>query len=173
LNNGNPYLNLRSFLLATLILLFALGLKTSAQPKTESPVPLPVPFTPIVDDAGVIDDQTKQRLGAIYLNLKERANIEFAVLTVNTTGDKDIFDYSLAVARGWNIGPGSTKGQGLLLVVAIQDRKYFTQIGDHLEGDLTDGLAGQIQHNEQRGIFELPEVDQQILIDEARPVGAD
>jgi len=140
-------LNLRSFLLATLILLFALGLKTSAQPKTESPVPLPVPFTPIVDDAGVIDDQTKQRLGAIYLNLKERANIEFAVLTVNTTGDKDIFDYSLAVARGWNIGPGSTKGQGLLLVVAIQDRKYFTQIGDHLEGDLTDGLAGQIQRD--------------------------
>jgi hypothetical protein len=33
------------------------------------------------------------------------------------------------------------------------------------------GLAGQI-HNEQRGIFQLPEVDQQILIDEARPVGA-
>ena len=34
---------------------------------------------------------------------------------------------------------------GFLLVVAIQDRKYFTQVGDHLEGDLPDGLVGQIQ----------------------------
>ena len=138
-------MNLRACLLAILVLLFAFGLKTSAQTKPQSPVPVPVPFTPIVDDAGVIDDQTKQRLGSIYLNLKERADIEFAVLTVDTTSDQDIFDYSLAVARGWNIGPGSTKGQGFLLVVAIKDRKYFTQVGDHLEGELPDGLVGQIQ----------------------------
>jgi uncharacterized protein len=126
-------------------LLLALALTVSAQSTPQSPVPLPVPFTPVVDDANVIDDATKQRLGAIYLNLKERANIEYAVLTVDTTDDKDIFDFSLAVARGWNIGPGDAKGQGFLLVVAIKDHKYFTQIGDHLEGDLPDGLAGQIQ----------------------------
>lgn len=130
--------------LAILFLLVLLGLTAHAQTTGTSPVPLPVPFTPIVDNANVIDEATEQRLGAIYLNLKERANIEFAVLTVNTTGEQDIFDFSLAVARGWNIGPGSVKGQGFLLVVAIQDRKYFTQVGDHLEGDLPDGLVGQI-----------------------------
>ena len=142
----NPSLKLRSaFLLAVFFLLATFVSTVSAQTKPQSPVPLPVPFTPVVDNAGVIDDATQQRLGAIFLNLKERANIEFAVLTVSTTGDQDIFDYSLAVARGWNIGPGDAKGQGFLLVVAVQDRKYFTQIGDHLEGDLPDGLAGQIQ----------------------------
>lgn len=144
--NGNPYLNPRvRFLLATLSLFVALIVNVTAQTTPSSPVPLPVPFNPIVDNAHVIDAATRQRLETIYLNLKERANIEFAVLTVDTTNDRDIFDYSLAVARGWNIGPGNAKGQGLLLVVAIKDRKYFTQIGDHLEGDLPDGLAGQIQ----------------------------
>jgi len=146
LSNDRPYLKSFARLAAGFLLALALfSLSANAQTTPQSPVPLPVPFTPIVDNANVIDDATKQRLGALYLNLKERADIEFAVLTVDTTGDLDIFDYSLAVARGWNIGPGSTKGQGFLLVVAIQDRKYFTQVGDHLEGDLPDGLAGQIQ----------------------------
>jgi uncharacterized protein len=64
---------------------------------------------------------------------------------VPTTGDQDIFDFSLAVARGWGIGPKGGDKAGFLLVVAINDRKYFTQVSDHLEADLTDGVVGQIQ----------------------------
>lgn len=143
LDNEKSYLKTRSALLLAIVLFVALFGPTVSAQKTIPP--LPVPFTPIVDNAAVIDDATQQRLGAIYLNLKERGEIEFAVLTVDTTGDQDIFDYSLAVARQWNIGPGTSNGNGFLLVVAIQDRKYFTQVGDHLEGDLPDGLAGQIE----------------------------
>jgi uncharacterized protein len=116
-----------------------------AQSTPPSPVPLPVPFNPIVDNANVIDAGTRQRLESIYRGLKERGNIEFAVLTVDTIGDRDIFDYSLAVARGWGIGSKEGDRAGLLLVVAIQDRKYFTQVSRHVEGDLPDGLIGQIQ----------------------------
>jgi uncharacterized protein len=168
LSNRHPYLKFwASFVLAIFFLVPVLGVQAVAQTRYQSPVPLPVPFSPIVDDAKVLDASTQQRLGAIYLNLKERADIEFAVLTVNTTGDQDIFDFSLAVARGWNIGPGNAKGNGLLLVVAIQDRKYFTQVGDHLEGELPDGLVGQIQReklvpafkqgNYSKGIFDTIE----------------
>ena len=111
----------------------------------QSPIPLPSPFTPIADYAHVIDPDTRQRLESIYRNLKQRANIEFAVVTVDSTGGQDIFDYSLAIARGWGIGSKEGEKNGLLLVVAITDRKYFTQVSDHLEGDLNDGLVGQIQ----------------------------
>src|SRR5882724_9247832 len=111
----------------------------------QSPIPLPSPFTPIVDNANVIDAETENKLGSIYLNLKQRADIEFAVVTVDTTGGQDIFDYSLAIARAWGIGSKGGEKNGFLLVVAIKDRKYFTQISDHLEGDLNDGLVGQIQ----------------------------
>jgi uncharacterized protein len=123
----------------------SLAVEVNAQTVPQSPVPLPVPFNPIVDNANVINAGTRQRLESIYLNLKERGNIEFAVLTVDTTGDLDIFDYSLRVARGWGIGPKDSEKAGFLLVVAIQDRKYFTQVSRHLEGDLPDGLIGQIQ----------------------------
>lgn len=58
---------------------------------------------------------------------------------------QDIFDYSLAVARGLGIGSKEGEKNGFLLLVAVKDRKYFTQVSDHLEGDLNDGLVGQIQ----------------------------
>ncbi len=108
-----------------------------------SPIPLPSPFTPIVDNANVIDAETEKKLGAIYLNLKERANIQFAVATIDTTGGQDISEYALAVYRGW--GVGSKENDGFLLLLAVQDRKYYTEVGYHLEGDLNDGLVGQIQ----------------------------
>ncbi|HYE66726.1 MAG TPA: TPM domain-containing protein, partial [Pyrinomonadaceae bacterium] len=97
------------------------------------------------DYAGVIDPATKQRLETILTNLRERTRIEMAVVTVKTTGDQDIFDYSLAVARGWGIGSKDDDNPSLLLLVAIDDRKYFTQVSRDLEGDLPDGLVGQIQ----------------------------
>jgi len=135
-----------------------------AQPITKSPIPLPEPFTPIVDYANVIDTSTRTRLESIFRNLKERAGIEFAVVTVPTTGDRDIFEYSLDIARGWGIGSKEGEKNAFLLVVAINDRKYFTQVSDHLEADLTDGVVGQIQRerlvpqfrrgNYSQGIFD-------------------
>ena len=109
----------------------------------QSPLPLPSPFTPIADYAHVIDPGTKTKLESIYLNLKQRANIEFAVVTIDTTGGQPIEDYALAVYRGWGIG--SKANDGFLLLLAVQDRKYYTEVGYHLEGDLNDGLVGQIQ----------------------------
>jgi uncharacterized protein len=125
-------------------IVFAAPISSLAE-TAKSPIPLPEPFTPVVDYAHVIDPETRKKLESIYVNLKERANIEFAVVTVDTTGDQDIFDYSLAIARGWGIGSKGGEKNGFLLVVAIKDRKYFTQVSDHLEGDLNDGLVGQIQ----------------------------
>lgn len=126
--------------------LLFLTISTTAFAETaKSPIPLPSPFTPVVDYANVIDADTRKKLESIYVNLKQRADIEFAVVTVDTTGDQDIFDYSLAVARGWGIGSKEGDKAGFLLLVAIKDRKYFTQVSDHLEADLNDGLVGQIQ----------------------------
>lgn len=143
---NSPYIKQRvRFALSVVLLTFCFAFTGWAQQKPQSPVPLPVPFTPVVDKAGVIDAATQARLETIFSNLKERGDIEFGVLTVPTTGDLDIFDFSLAVARGWGIGPKGGDKAGFLLVVAIQDRKYFTQVSDHLEGDLPDGLVGQIQ----------------------------
>lgn len=130
-------------LLFALVLLCTVFHQPAVGQTATPPIPLPSPFTPIVDYANVIDPQTEETLGSIYKNVKERANIEFAVVTIETTGEKVIDDYAVELYRGWGIG--SKENDGFLLLLAVKDRKYFTEIGYHLEGDLTDGLVGQIQ----------------------------
>jgi uncharacterized protein len=123
-----------------LLLICAFSLATRAQ-NTESPLPKPEGY--VNDYANVIDPATRKQMEEILTRLDQQQKIEFSVVTVPTTGDRDIFDYSLAVMRGWGIG--SADKPGLLLLVAVNDRKYFTQVSRHLEGDLPDGLVGQIQ----------------------------
>jgi uncharacterized protein len=139
---ASSWLSVLSGLAFACVILFSAAQVSFAQ-TGQSPIPLPSPFTPVVDNAHVIDPETRTKLESIYRNLKERADIEFAVVTVDTTGGQDIFDYSLAVYRGWGIG--TKTNDGFLLLIAVQDRKYYTQVGYHLEGDLNDGLVGEIQ----------------------------
>ena len=47
------------------------------------------------------------------------------MVTVPTTGDRDIFEYSLDISRGWGIGAKEGEKNAFLLVVAINDRKYL------------------------------------------------
>jgi len=139
-SGGPAFTWLRSTLACVALLIAA---QVSLAQTAQSPIPLPSPFNPIVDNANVIDAATRSKLEAIYLNLKQRADIEFAVATVDTTGGREIFEYSLDVYRGWGIG--SKTNDGFLLLVAVKDRKYYTQVGYHLEGDLNDGVVGEIQ----------------------------
>lgn len=108
---------------------------------------LPTPTGQVNDFAGVLDAATKQRLETRLREFKEKTNpqIELAVTLVDTTGDRPIFDYSLQMSREWKIGSKQDDNPSALLLVAISDRKYFTQVSRDLEDELPDGLAGQIQ----------------------------
>src|SRR2546423_8388371 len=138
--------NNRTFTFFAVMALMCLLLASASVRAQTSDAQIPQPTGEAVNDfAGVIDPQTKQRLETILTNLKKLQNIEFGVVTVKTTGGMDIFDYALAVGRGWGIGPREGDQQGLLLIVAIDDHKYYTLVSRHLQGELTDGLVGSIQ----------------------------
>jgi uncharacterized protein len=110
---------------------------------TQSPLPTPTGY--VNDYAKVLDASAEQQLETTLTKLDQQQQIQFAVVTIDSTKGQDIFDYSLAVARGWGIGKKDAQKPSLLLLVAIKDRKYFTQVSRHLEGELPDGLVGQIQ----------------------------
>src|SRR6266571_2022306 len=133
----------RIFLIGAAFALLATAIVSAPGQTAQSPLPPPTGY--VNDFAKVIDQQTKQQLETTLANLDQQQQIQFSVVTVDTTGDRETFDYSLAVARGWGIGSKDTQKPSLLLLVAIKDRKYFTQVSRHLEGDLPDGLVGQIQ----------------------------
>jgi uncharacterized protein len=139
-------------LLAVVCLLSA-GRVALAQTTVTAPLPIPRDaagkVTPVGDFANVIDDATEQRLANILKNLSDKQGIEYAVVTVGTTNGQEVFDYSLALMRGWGVGSEEKQGQtarpGLLTLVAVNDRKFFTQASRHLEGDLPDSVVARIQ----------------------------
>lgn len=117
------------------------------QPFSINESPLGAPTSPVMDYAGVLDAAAKQALEKRIIEFRDRTNpkVELAVAVVKTTGDRAIFDYSLAVARGWKIGSKEDDNPSALLFVAIDDRKYFTQVSKDLEDELPDGVVGQLQ----------------------------
>ena len=133
----------RAYLFAALACLLLACVSVRAQ---SSNAQIPEPTGNAVNDfAGVIDAATKQRVEQTLVNLKRQQKIEFGVVTVKTTGGQDIFDYSLELGRKWGVGHQEGSREGLLLLIAVDDRKYFTLVSRHLQGELPDGLVGSIQ----------------------------
>lgn len=109
--------------------------------------PLPKTDKLVNDYVGVLDPQRARELEDKLRLFMARTdpNVVIAVAIVGTTDGRDIFDYSLAVSRGWKIGTKEADNPSALLLLAIEDRKYFTQISRDLEDELPDGLVGRIQ----------------------------
>ena len=119
-------------------------------PRAEGPCaglesPLPAPSGYVSDLAEVIGDREQQQLEDKLARLERQANIELAVVTVRTTGGRDINDYSLAVACGWGVGPPENEpGGGLVLLLAVEDRRWRVQVSERLRADLPDDAVKEI-----------------------------
>ncbi len=98
------------------------------------------------DFANVLDAGSKQQLETILLNFEQRSGAQIAVVTVPTLQDRPIEEYANGLYRAWGIGAksGEHKDKGALLLVAPNDRKSRLEVGYGLEGDLPDGLAGEM-----------------------------
>jgi uncharacterized protein len=145
---NSPRATTRSLLAAVIFLLAATAVfaQNSGQFSiNESPLPAPTGY--VNDYVGVIDATTKAQLEKKIDGFRKTSNptTELAVAIVKTTGGRDIFDYSLAVYRGWKIGTKEGDNPGLLLFIAVDDRKYFTQVSRDLEDELPDSLVGSLQ----------------------------
>lgn len=134
--------------LAPLLLALALvvGLAHAVEP------PLPTPRGAVTDLAHVLPPDMTTRLIALATELQAKTGAEIAVLTVETTAPLDDFTYAMRVADAWK--PGRRREDtGLLVLLAVKDRKVRVLTGYGLEGILPDGLVGQIQDEEMMPAF--------------------
>jgi uncharacterized protein len=131
----------RSSLFFIAILVCACLSYASAQKKT-----YPAYTGHVNDFANVLDDQTKQKLETWLTNFEKLTGTQIAVVTVPSLEGRSVEEYSNELYRAWGIGQksGENKDKGALLLVALQDRKTRLEVGYGLEGDLPDGLAGEI-----------------------------
>ncbi len=84
-----------------------------------------------------------QHLEATLASFESETSHQIAVLTVPTTGGEPIESFSLRVAESWKLG---NKGadNGILLIVASQDRKARIEVGYGLEGAVPDVIAKRV-----------------------------
>lgn len=105
----------------------------------------PVPFLSgrVVDEAAMIAADTKRRIEDKLAAFEQRTGDQVVVLTVDSLDGEPIEDYSVRVAQTWKLGQKG-KDNGVLLVVAKQDRKIRIDVGYGLEPTLTDLETGRI-----------------------------
>jgi uncharacterized protein len=98
---------------------------------------------PVVDAAGVVEDSVEQNLNARLEAFRSQVGPQVAVLVVSTTDGRALEDFSIDVAREWGIGD-EQRDDGVLLLIAVDDRVLRIETGSGIEGDLTDVEAGRI-----------------------------
>ena len=92
-----------------------------------------------LDEAGVLSDAL---LGEIYFSnqrLEEACGAQLVVVTLNTTGSTAIDDYANELFNTWGIGD-SQKKNGFLLLLAVDDGRYYAVAGAGLQANLTAGV---------------------------------
>lgn len=104
---------------------------------------VPTLSTPVTDTAGLLDEQQRLALVDKILAFEKKQGSQVAVLIVPTTQPEDIFSYSFRVADAWKLGRKGVD-DGVLLVVAVKDKKTHIQVGYGLEGAIPDITAKQI-----------------------------
>ncbi len=105
--------------------------------------PVPVLQAHINDLSRTLASSDAAQLEQQLADFERQHGTQIAVLLVNTTAPEDIADYTQRVAEAWKLGRARV-GDGLLLVVAVQDRRVRIAPYKALEGAIPDVLAKRI-----------------------------
>ena len=97
----------------------------------------------IVDTAGMVSAEDAAQIAKIGAELRSKTKTEVVVVTVPTLGDTDIESYANELFRSWGIGDARLNN-GVLLLIAKDDRAFRIEVGYGLEGAITDGYAGSV-----------------------------
>ena len=97
----------------------------------------------VTDRTGTLSAQQVAALEAPLVALEQRKGAQVAILVIASTGAQSIEEYSLAVAEANRLGR-EQPDDGLLLLVAKDDRKARIEVGYGLEGAVTDAISSRI-----------------------------
>lgn len=114
-----------------------------AAPTTPTLFPVPPLTEPVVDEAGILDPTTRSRLNQLLSQLWQSGGSQIAVLTVPTLHGMPIEQASIEIVDQWKLGT-ATKDNGVLFLIAPNDRRMRIEVGQGLEGDLPDAIAKRI-----------------------------
>jgi uncharacterized protein len=127
--------------LAGVLFLFLLGsCLAEAQPR------FPELTGRVVDEAGLLSTEDRRALGEELQALEEKSSDQVVVFTTRSLQGYPIEDFGYQLGRKWGIGQ-SGKNNGIVVIVAPNDRKVRIEVGRGLEPQMTDLMAKLIIEN--------------------------
>jgi uncharacterized protein len=132
---------MRSRLAAIAAALIVLGAAALAQSLT-----FPALTGRVVDEAGLLDVTMRAQLDQTLAELEAKTSDQLVVVTLKSLQGTSIEDYGYQLGRHWQIGQ-KDKNNGVLLIVAPNERKVRIEVGYGLEGTLTDAISSFIVQN--------------------------
>ena len=112
----------------------------------------PKPFRYVNDYTKTLSEKQLGVLEAKLAAYGKETSSQIAVVIVPTTDEYEISQYAFELGDKWGIGRKNLNN-GVLLLIAKEDRKLFIAVGQGLQGVLTDALASQIIRNQIRPYF--------------------
>lgn len=134
----------RVSLIAPLVLLLGLLLSAALLSAGVAAAQTPEQVKPknyVTDFANVLSVATRDQLNALCAELDRKADAQIAVVTIKTLDGRPIDDYSIDLATRLGIGPKQSS-RGVLILLAVNDHQYRTEVGYGLEAILPDGKVG-------------------------------
>jgi uncharacterized protein len=95
------------------------------------------------DYVGILDDKTKIKLEMLCKDMADKGIAEYAIVIIDTTEGAGEFEYAQKLFDEWKIGKKGVDN-GILLLVAMKDRRVRIHTGYGVEAIITDGVAGNI-----------------------------
>jgi uncharacterized protein len=104
---------------------------------------LPKPTDYVSDFAHVMSPQAIDQIDHLCGEVDHEAKAQIAVVTVETLNGEPIQQYAVELFDAWKVGPKSSD-RGVIILLAVKDRRRWIEVGYGLEGILPDGKTGEI-----------------------------
>jgi uncharacterized protein len=104
---------------------------------------LPEFTAPVVDSIGRVSAEVETQINSELNSFQQSGGPQIAVAVIDTTNNATLENYSIDLARSWGLGD-KAKDNGVLLLIALEDRTLRIEVGSGVEGELTDVTAGGI-----------------------------
>lgn len=135
------------FIAVSILVMLTAGAAFSATPE-----PPAIPPAPVVDLASIIKPEAKTHLNGMLRELERKTGAEFVILTVSSLDGEGIESFTLRMAERWKLGKKG-KDNGMLLTIALKDKKYRFDTGYGLESILPDSFLGTLGREQLRPYF--------------------
>lgn len=106
-------------------------------------IDIPKLTSPVIDQANIFSNADQKKLRSILYSVQRNNGPQIQVLTVKSLQGLTIEDFSIEVVDKWQLGD-KERDDGLLLLVSTGNKKVRIEVGDGLEGDMTDYRSGEI-----------------------------